>query len=330
VNEPVAVVGWWKMTEPTRIGNGTNPNCDPDRIAKRPTCPVMVPCEPKSSCLGNNTVSIPHRTNGLLVGSPFAARVRMRTAGSMFVQCNRKYMGERCALCSPRHYRMRGACIKCPNNAWMLILFFLVAGILLGIAGYVLNKKQMVRLWRVGCHRPIDIALATSGRCMRVNSRVCLQHFAFVSIGVDYFQILAMFGNAKVAWPPAILTLFRLMSSLSFNLDITAPECSMPNLSYPTKWWVPFAVMLATARTLLEHPPCLSVQPFVFRTGCSLRAFPSASLLPWWSSTLCCGYGSMWCWASGPGAPPVGTCPPWLVHTSCSSSTCTSTSRRPP
>ncbi len=36
-----------------------------------------------------------------------------------------------------------------------------------------------------------------------------LQHFAFVSIGVDYFQILAMFGNAHVAWPPAILKLFQ-------------------------------------------------------------------------------------------------------------------------
>jgi len=64
------------------------------------------------------------------------------------------------------------------------------------------------------------------------------QHFAFVSIGVDYFQILAMFGNSKVTWPPAIVTLFRLMSSLSFNLDITAPECSLPNLSYADKWCV--------------------------------------------------------------------------------------------
>ena len=65
-----------------------------------------------------------------------------------------------------------------------------------------------------------------------------LQHFAFVSIGVDYFQILAMFGNSKVTWPPAIVSLFRLMSSLSFNLDITAPECSLPNLTYSTKWCV--------------------------------------------------------------------------------------------
>jgi hypothetical protein len=40
---------------------------------------------------------------------------------------------------------MSGSCIKCPDNAWMLILIFLLAGILLGCVGYLLNKKQMVR-----------------------------------------------------------------------------------------------------------------------------------------------------------------------------------------
>jgi hypothetical protein len=74
--------------------------------------------------------------------------------------------------------------------------------------------------------------------CLPAPFLCVLQHFAFLSIGVDYFQILAMFGNANVPWPAAILTLFRIMSSFSFNLDITAPECSMPNLSYPTKWCV--------------------------------------------------------------------------------------------
>jgi hypothetical protein len=75
---------------------------------------------------------------------------------------------------------------------------------------------------------------------------VCTQDFAFVSIGVDYFQILAMFGNANVKWPPAILTLFRIMSSFSFNLDITAPECSMPNLSYASKWCVSVPLVLTS------------------------------------------------------------------------------------
>jgi hypothetical protein len=59
-------------------------------------------------------------------------------------QCAQEYIGERCALCAPRHYRMRGECIKCPDNAWMLILFALLALIVLGVAGYILNKYHMV------------------------------------------------------------------------------------------------------------------------------------------------------------------------------------------
>jgi hypothetical protein len=64
------------------------------------------------------------------------------------------------------------------------------------------------------------------------------QNFAAVSIGMDYFQILSMFGNSKVAWPPAIIALFRMLSAFSFNLDITAPECSVPSISYAGKWYV--------------------------------------------------------------------------------------------
>ena len=59
-------------------------------------------------------------------------------------QCAEEYIGERCALCAPRHYRMRGECIKCPDNAWMLILFALLALLVLGVAGYILNKYHMV------------------------------------------------------------------------------------------------------------------------------------------------------------------------------------------
>jgi hypothetical protein len=114
-----------------------------------------------------------------------------------------------------------------------------------------------------------------------------LQHFAFLSIGVDYFQILAMFGNANVPWPPAILTLFRIMSSFSFNLDITAPECSMPNLSYPTKWcvlWGPGpAVCVCThnalAITRITHD---LEEEFLGRELC--RAWRSPSYLCAWAA----------------------------------------------
>ncbi len=172
--EPVSVAGWWRMMEPTYTNGVKNRRCAEEIVDKRRTCPVMVPCEPKDSCLGKNL-------------------------------CSKKYTGERCALCAPKHYRRGGECIKCPNQAWMLIVIFFGMLMLLGLAGYFLHKKKM--------------------------------HFAFVSIGIDYFQVIAMFANSRVRWPPAITMLFRILSSFNLSLDITAPECSLPNMKYHMKWF---------------------------------------------------------------------------------------------
>jgi len=79
-----------------------------------------------------------------------------------------------------------------------------VAAIVLCIAGYFLNKKAV--------------------------------NLAFISIGVDYFQVLAMFANSKIKWPYYIKYMFTLMSVFNFNLEITAPECSIPDLGYKLKW----------------------------------------------------------------------------------------------
>ena len=32
--------------------------------------------------------------------------------------------------------------------------------------------------------------------------------------------------------------MFHVMSAFNFNVDITAPECSLKGLSYETKWWI--------------------------------------------------------------------------------------------
>jgi hypothetical protein len=52
--------------------------------------------------------------------------------------------------------------------AWMLILLFIVVAVGCCLAGYFLSKKQV--------------------------------NLAFLSIGVDYFQILAIFANSKVSY----------------------------------------------------------------------------------------------------------------------------------
>ena len=71
------------------------------------------------------------------------------------------------AIIRCRYYRRNGECLKCPDLAWMLILFFLVGALSAVGLGYVLSKKQI--------------------------------HLAFLSIGVDYFQVSARAGSVVSA-----------------------------------------------------------------------------------------------------------------------------------
>lgn len=64
------------------------------------------------------------------------------------------------------YFRQNGECVPCPRQAWLLILLFFIMAVVLCIGGWLLNRKNV--------------------------------NIAFLSIGVDYFQVLAMFSNAKV------------------------------------------------------------------------------------------------------------------------------------
>lgn len=74
---------------------------------------------------------------------------------------------------------------------------------------------------------------------------------AFLSIGVDYFQVLAIFRRSKVSWPDEIREIFRILSLFNFNLDITAPECAIPNLDYDAKWGFVQSLPLGAGAILL-------------------------------------------------------------------------------
>ena len=121
----------------------------------------------------------------------------------------------RCADCDDGYYRRAGECIECPDNPLMLVIGFLCAAVGLCIAGYIMNKKSV--------------------------------NLAFLSIGVDYFQVLAMFANSKVEWPAMIKELFHMFSVFNLNLEITAPECSIPDLGYELKWFFAESLPLAAA-----------------------------------------------------------------------------------
>ena len=121
-------------------------------------------------------------------------------------ECAPEYTGVRCSQCAERFYRVAGLCVACPDMAWLFITLFVVGLVVLCCVGYVLNRYKV--------------------------------HLAFISIGVDYFQVLGMFANARVEWPQFLRDLYRILSIFQINLDITAPECAIPDVKYAQKWFV--------------------------------------------------------------------------------------------
>ena len=125
----------------------------------------------------------------------------------------------RCAECADRYYRRAGECVECPDNPWILIAAFLAMAICLCVSGYILNRKAV--------------------------------NLAFLTIGMDYFQVLALFARSRVRWPAMIKDIFHIMSVFNLNLEITAPECSIPDLGYQAKWFGIETLPLAAAGLFL-------------------------------------------------------------------------------
>ena len=48
--------------------------------------------------------------------------------------------------------------------------------------------------------------------------------------------------GAQVKWPSSIKTFLGYLSVFNFNLDLTAPECSIPNVSFANKWQFTMAI----------------------------------------------------------------------------------------
>ncbi len=58
-------------------------------------------------------------------------------------------------------------------------------------------------------------------------------------------QVLAMFANSKVSWPPLVKSALAYLSVFNFNLDLTAPECSIPEVTFEKKWLFTMGLPLA-------------------------------------------------------------------------------------
>jgi hypothetical protein len=50
-------------------------------------------------------------------------------------------------------------------------------------------------------------------------------------------QVLSMFARSRIRWPKFLRDIFLLMSAFNLNLELTAPECLMPEIAYWQKWF---------------------------------------------------------------------------------------------
>merc|ERR1712166_921865 len=129
---------------------------------------------------------------------------------------------ERCSLCTIyEYYQFNGECVECPKNPGLIFVLFGVAIVGAIIGGKVLSHKRF--------------------------------NLAFISIGVDYFQVLALFAYSKIKWPPLLKQLMMYFSIFNLNADLTAPECLVPNLEYEHKWYAYQALPIAVTFLLVVY-----------------------------------------------------------------------------
>jgi hypothetical protein len=104
----------------------------------------------------------------------------------------------RCSACAVGYFRIGGLCEVCPKDFLVIALLFLGGVVCLCVVGYVLHMFK------------VNLAMA--------------------AIGIDYAQVMSMFLKSEIRWPASIRVLFRILSSLNFDLDIASPECLMEGL----------------------------------------------------------------------------------------------------
>lgn len=170
-------------------------------------------CPPHRAMEGKRMGDTPF-TEGNSYWCPHVTPCEPRSACIGSNLCAPGYTGERCGKCIPgQFYRVNGLCERCPDNPWLIVVVFVVVGLGACAFGFLLNSKNV--------------------------------NVAFVSIGVDYFQVLAIFARARVQWPPILKEILRVLSAFNLNLDLAAPECAIPDMTFSAKWFLMAGIPVA-------------------------------------------------------------------------------------
>lgn len=140
----------------------------------------------------------------------------------------------RCSSCAPSFYLLNSKCVRCPDSPAAIFIVFALAVVVGAAAGYILNKKS------------INIAFLSIGfDFMQVwmpheKPETFSLHLLFHTLAP--VQVMAMLANADIKWPSQVLQLFNILSAFNLNIQIVAPECLIPSVSFSQKF--AFIVML--------------------------------------------------------------------------------------
>ena len=133
---------------------------------------------------------------------------------------------ERCSRCTQfKYFKINGKCEECPKNVVLVIGLFCFGVLILCVGMFVLDQQEF--------------------------------NLAFISIGIDYFQVLAMFTNSDIRWPMLLKRIMGVLDFFNFNVDIMAPECLLPEFDYRFKYTLtmilPFVVFVVLLLGLILH-----------------------------------------------------------------------------
>lgn len=110
----------------------------------------------------------------------------------------------RCGSCALNYMRRNAECVKCPDSPGLLILGLVLVALFCLALAWVFSR-------------------------LKVN-------LAYTTVGLDYMQVLSIFVSSRVPWPPQLKELLSILQAFNLNIEIAAPECLMPSLSYKDKW----------------------------------------------------------------------------------------------
>ena len=258
--EPVSTQGWWKFDSTNAdlcaLQNRTlsigRPKCyvDPKTsvLECQNSCPGMLPCTPKESCLGNNQCAVGYT---FLQDQCQVSRTKLNLPLNCTtdLDCLVDKSGNSLApVCS---YDNAAACSKCVNKMCSCMPYdpFTKTGTNLdefnGGRCALCTAKKFYRAENecVKCPeiQTWEMVVGALFACFCAFSAYKFTKsgvsMALASIAIDYFQVLSMFSKTKISWPQELKTLFKMLSIFNFNLELFPPECFFKSVDFSTKWF---------------------------------------------------------------------------------------------